>query len=103
MLYVSKALVPGKLTVHVSATDGGGLRALANAVVNVTVVDATTFSQLPTFSQTLYKFTVSTNATLGTPVGNVVASLQGMAPGMSLLTLPRLLAKFLVSFIAHNA
>ncbi len=80
-LYVSKALVPGKLTVHVSAIDGGGLRALADAVVNITVADAASIAQLPTFSQSLYKFSIMTNASMGTTVGSVTAMLQSMALG----------------------
>ena len=56
----------------VSAQDGGGLFALVNAKVNISVVAGLVAP--PVFEQTQYYFTVSEDALRGTAVGVVQAS-----------------------------
>ena len=73
-MFVSRSLAIGKLTVHVSVTDGGGLKALADAVVNVTVLDSVSLALLPSFSQALYQFRVTKNAYIDTQIGSVSAT-----------------------------
>lgn len=56
----------------ISAQDGGGLYALVNAKVNISVVAGLVAP--PVFEQTQYHFTVSEDALRGTVVGTVQAS-----------------------------
>ncbi|CAJ1065106.1 protocadherin-16-like [Xyrichtys novacula] len=56
----------------ISAQDGGGLTALVNARVNISVVAGLVAP--PVFEQTQYHFTVSEDAMRGTTVGTVQAS-----------------------------
>lgn len=55
-----------------SAQDGGGLFALVNAKVNISIVAGLVAP--PVFEQTQYHFTVSEDALRGTMVGTVQAS-----------------------------
>lgn len=58
----------------ISAQDGGGLTALVNARVNISVVAGLVAP--PVFEQTQYYFTVSEDVLRGTVVGIVQASIK---------------------------
>lgn len=60
------------IPIQISAQDGGGLVALVNARVNISVVAGLVAP--PMFEQTQYYFTVSEDAMRGTVVGIVQAS-----------------------------
>lgn len=57
---------------NVSATDGGGLRTLQDAVVYISVIDVR--NRPPIFRQSLYQCHVKEDAPVGTTVGTVLAS-----------------------------
>lgn len=71
------------ISMVISAEDGGGLTAPANARVNVSVVGGSVAS--PVFEQAQYFFTVSEDVLRGTAVGVVRASSK---TGGRLCTLP---------------
>lgn len=70
----------------ISAEDGGGLTAPANARVNISVVGSSVAS--PVFEQAQYFFTVSEDVLRGTPVGVVRAATAktGERPRLLLLS-----------------
>ena len=74
MIVLEKGLSssPSVYTLIVSAEDGGGLAALVNATVTISVLAVG--QNVPQFTQLLYRFEVSESVDTGTPVGTVAVT-----------------------------
>lgn len=76
-LYVEKPLSVGAYKLVVTATDGGGLSALAPAVVNVNVLPDAALSSGPAFAQKIYRFSVREDTLPDIAIGRVAAVSAG--------------------------
>lgn len=82
----------------ISAEDGGGLTAPANARVNVSVVGGSVTA--PVFEQAQYFFTVSEGVLRGTPVGSIRAVVKtGQESFKSLVLLLEFIFVLFVSLV----